>query len=482
MTKYLLDEVVGKGRRELLAHPRRRRGRGRARPGRHVASPWRRSSERRRSDPSRRCAGRIQRHVGRLSVNYFDQTKVGSPPLPRDDGRGRHPQSRRHGPRRGRRRNGHGRALALVILFRLNAKLTGIALAVLSLFGFVLLYAFKTLRPLFRERSRINAEVSGRLTESFSGVRVVKAYRAERREALVFSKGVHRLFRNVAQTMTGFSAVGSLFDAAPRDRRRRDHVGRRQRHPRRPDDDRRVRLVTRCTSGCSSGPSSRSSRSGARSPRRSPAWSGSGRSATRSTEDARRRRRGSMLPRIEGRVEFEDVTFEYEPDVPGPARDLLRGGARDFDGARRALRAPARARSSASSRPSTAPRRAGSSWTATTSQTVRLSDYRAQLGVVLQDNFLFDGTVLENIAYARPDVDRRGSPARGGDRPMRRFRRRAPGQIRDDRGRARGQALGRPAPARRNRARNPRRPAHPDPGRGDFVARQRERGRSSRRA
>ena len=67
-------------------------------------------------------------------------------------------------------------------------------LPVLSLFGFVLLYAFKTLRPLFRERSKINAEVSGRLTESFSGVRVVKAYRAERREALVFSKGVHRLF------------------------------------------------------------------------------------------------------------------------------------------------------------------------------------------------------------------------------------------------------------------------------------------------
>ena len=149
---------------------------------------------------------RVQRHVGRLSVSYFDQTKVGAL-LSRvmTDAEGI--------------RNLVGTGLvevlgglitaifALAILFYLNTKLTLIALSVLSLFSVVLLYAFKTLRPLFRERSKINAEVSGRLTESFSGIRVVKAYRAERREALVFSKGAHRLFRNVARTMTGFSAV-----------------------------------------------------------------------------------------------------------------------------------------------------------------------------------------------------------------------------------------------------------------------------------
>src|SRR5438477_5421094 len=101
--------------------------------------------------------------------------------------------------------------IPLVILLYLNLKLTVLALSILSLFGLVLLYAFKTLRPLFRQRSKINAEVSGRLTESFAGVRVVKAYRAERREALVFSKGVHRLFRNVARTMTGFSALKGFF-------------------------------------------------------------------------------------------------------------------------------------------------------------------------------------------------------------------------------------------------------------------------------
>src|ERR1700687_4572199 len=152
---------------------------------------------------------RLQRLVDRLSWNYFDQTKVGSL-LSRvmTDAEGI------------RNLVGTGlvevtgglitAALALVLLFNLNAKLTLIALSVLSLFGLVLLYAFKTLRPLFRERSKINAGGSGRLTESCSGVRVVKAYRAERREAIAFSKGVHRLFRNVARTLTGFSAVSAF--------------------------------------------------------------------------------------------------------------------------------------------------------------------------------------------------------------------------------------------------------------------------------
>ena len=101
------------------------------------------------------------------------------------------------------------------------------ALAVLSLFAVVLLYAFKTLRPLFRERSKINAEVSGRLTESLSGIRVVKAYRAERREALTFSKGAHRLFRNVAKHDDRLRGRGGLLDAPARHRRRGDPLDRR---------------------------------------------------------------------------------------------------------------------------------------------------------------------------------------------------------------------------------------------------------------
>ena len=70
--------------------------------------------------------------------------------------------------------------------------------------------AFGTLRPLFRERGKINAEVTGRLGETLGGIRIVKAYTAERREQLVFARGAHRLFRNIARTMTGVSAIGAV--------------------------------------------------------------------------------------------------------------------------------------------------------------------------------------------------------------------------------------------------------------------------------
>jgi subfamily B ATP-binding cassette protein MsbA len=80
-------------------------------------------------------------------------------------------------------------------------------LAVLLAFSVGMTFAFKKLRPIFRERSKLNAAVSGRLTESFGGIRIVKSYVAERREDYVFAKGIHKLFRNVATTMTGVGAV-----------------------------------------------------------------------------------------------------------------------------------------------------------------------------------------------------------------------------------------------------------------------------------
>ena len=68
-------------------------------------------------------------------------------------------------------------------------------------------YAFRTLRPLFRDRGKIQAEVTGRLNQALGGVRVVKTYTAERREDLVFTKGAHKMFRNIAKSMTGVSAT-----------------------------------------------------------------------------------------------------------------------------------------------------------------------------------------------------------------------------------------------------------------------------------
>ncbi len=171
----------------------------------------------------------VQRHVGRLPVAFFDQTKAGvllSRVMTDAEGI--------------RNLVGTGlvevvgglltAVLALGILFYFNAKLTLIALGqCCPSSAVVLLFAFKTLRPLFRERSKINAEVSGRLTESFSGIRVVKAYRAERREALRLLEGrAPPLPQRRADDDRVLGRLGIL-DAAARRRRRRDHVGRRAR-------------------------------------------------------------------------------------------------------------------------------------------------------------------------------------------------------------------------------------------------------------
>ena len=151
----------------------------------------------------------VEAHVMRLPVRYFDSTKSGvliSRIMSDAEGV----------------RNLVGTGLvqltgsiltavmALGLLFYLNWKLTVVTILVLGTFGGGMATAFKRLRPLFRERGQINAEVTGRLAESLGGVRIVKAYTAEKREELVFAKGAHRLFRNVAKSLTGVSAVGAF--------------------------------------------------------------------------------------------------------------------------------------------------------------------------------------------------------------------------------------------------------------------------------
>ncbi|MEO8431823.1 MAG: ABC transporter ATP-binding protein [Acidobacteriota bacterium] len=399
MPRYLLDEVVGKGRRQLL--PLLVAASAAAAIVQGVTSfslsqVLGKAAQRSITEMRRR----IQSHVGRLSVNYFDDTKVGAL-LSRvmTDAEGI------------RNLVGTGlvevvgglvtAVLALVILFRLNSKLTFIALAVLSLFGFVLLFAFRTLRPLFRERSRINAEVSGRLTESFSGVRVVKAYRAERREALVFSKGVHRLFRNVAKTMTGFSAVAAfstlllgVVGVAIMWIGANDILGGRM----------TIGAFVSYTLylGLLVGPVVQIVSIGSQI---TEAFAGLERirevrnEITEDADDLRRK----PLGRVEGKVEFQDVTFEYEKDVP-----VLRGISFVSEpGTSTALVGPSGSGKSTMIGLVAAFYRPTGGRILIDGQDledVRLSDYRAQLGVVLQDNFLFDGTILENIAYARPDA------------------------------------------------------------------------------
>ncbi len=101
--------------------------------------------------------------------------------------------------------------VALGYLFWLNWHLTTITLRAARLtFGGMMAVAFRRLRPIFKQRSILNAEVTGRLAETLGGIRIVKAYTAERREALVFTRGAHRVFRNVAQSMVGVSAVSAI--------------------------------------------------------------------------------------------------------------------------------------------------------------------------------------------------------------------------------------------------------------------------------
>ena len=398
-TKFLLDEVIGKGRRELLGVLVLAAGGAtlvQAVTSFALSQVLGKAAQRSITEMRRR----IQSHVGRLSVTFFDQTKTGAL-LSRvmSDAEGL------------RNLVGTGlvevaggiltAAAALVILFYLSAKLTIIALSVLSLFGLILLYAFKTLRPLFRERSRINAAVSGRLTESFSGIRVVKAYRAERREALEFTKGAHRLFRNVAKTMTGFAAVtafstlllGAVGVAIM-------WVGANE------------VLAGRMTlgsffsftlyMGLLVGPVIQIVSIGSQI---TEAFAGLERireirnETPEDATDAVRR----QLPRIVGHVEFRDVSFEYQEGVP-----VLRNVSfESAPGTSTALVGPS------GSGKSTIIGLVAAFYTPTSGAIfvdgenlaeVRLADYRSQIGVVFQDNFLFDGTVLENIAYARPEA------------------------------------------------------------------------------
>jgi ABC-type multidrug transport system fused ATPase/permease subunit len=398
-TKFLLDEVIGKGHRELLGKLVLAAGGATAiQAVTSFALSQVLGKAAQRSITELRRA--VQRHVGRLSVSYFDQTKVGillSRVMTDAEGI--------------RNLVGTGlvevfgglmtAVLALGILFYLNVKLTLVAIAVMSLFSIVLLYAFKTLRPLFRERSKINAEVSGRLTESFSGIRVVKAYRAERREALVFSRGVHRLFRNVAQTMTGFGAVTAfstlllgvvgvaiLWIGAHDVLAGRMTIG--------------SFFSFTLYLGLLVGPVVQIVSIGSQI---TEAFAGLERireirnELAEDSGDAGR----EPLPPLRGRVQFEDVHFEYQAGVP-----VIRGVSFTAEpGTSTALVG------SSGSGKSTLSGLVAAFYRPTSGRilvdghdlaSVRLADYRSQLGVVLQDNFLFDGTVFENIAYARPDA------------------------------------------------------------------------------
>jgi subfamily B ATP-binding cassette protein MsbA len=292
---------------------------------------------------------------------------------------------------------------ALGVLFYLNWQLTAATLVFLGVFGGAMAYAFTRLRPVFRERGEINARVTGRLTETLGGIRVVKAYGTERREQQVFTRGVHSLFRNVARSITGVSAitavatvvvgaVGVLIIVVG---------GRAILSGRMTLGD----LVTYVLFvGLLAAPVVQIASIGTQI---SEAFAGLDRirelmsTPTELDEDAAR----APLGDVRGDVAFDDVSFEYNPGVPvlkhvtltapaGTTTALVGSsgsGKSTLVSLVMAFLRPQGGRILIDGRDLTS---------------IRLGDYRAQLGVVLQDNFLFDGTVADNIRFARPDATR----------------------------------------------------------------------------
>jgi subfamily B ATP-binding cassette protein MsbA len=289
--------------------------------------------------------------------------------------------------------------MSLGVLFYVNWKLTSATLVLLAVFGLMMTIAFNRLRPLFRERGAINAEVTGRLTETIGGVRLVKIYVAEPRERLVFARGVHKLFRNVAKTITGTSVVGAgtavltgligvmlIVIGGPSVLNGSMTLG---------DMFMYVFFI-----GLLAAPLVQMASIGTQV---SEAFAGLDRIAEirgMTTEDEADADKETVND-IDGNVEFQDVSFEYVPDVPvlkhvsfsadaGSTTALVGSsgsGKSTLIGLIMAFNHPKSGRVLVDGKDIA---------------NVKLRDYRSHVGVVMQDNFLFDGTVRENIAFSKP--------------------------------------------------------------------------------
>lgn len=207
-TKYLIDEVLTQGRHDLLWKIIAVAGTASAIAGitdYALAQILGLAAQKSITDLRKK----LQQHIQRLPVSYFDSTKSGvlaSRVMNDADGI--------------RNLVGTGlvqlvggmitAAIAIGILFYLSAKLAFIILVAVLFFGGILYWAFKTVRPMFKVRGEQTSQLTGRLTEGFAGIRIVKAYRAERHEARVFAEGAHQLLRSVLKTMRVVSGVGAM--------------------------------------------------------------------------------------------------------------------------------------------------------------------------------------------------------------------------------------------------------------------------------
>ncbi|MGB8113622.1 MAG: ABC transporter ATP-binding protein [Candidatus Sulfotelmatobacter sp.] len=342
----------------------------------------------------------VQRHISRLPVAFYDANKTGAL------------VSRIMSDVEGvRNLLGTGlvdfaggivaAAIALVLLLRISTPLTLIAVGSLAVFSLTLNKAFATIRPIFRERGKINAEVTGRLTESLGGVRVIKGYHAEEREEKVFAGGVMRLLDNVMRTLTATSLMSlsasvllGIVGAATM------YVGGRQ------------MVAHTLTAGSYFSfnfllvflvaPIMQVVQIGTQL---TEALAGLERTQEilHERQEDQDPNRTKTLPDIVGRIEFDNVSFSYDGThevlrnisflaEPGTVTALVGSsgsGKSTTIGLISAFYVPNQGRVLVDG---------------TDLSTVRLDSYRTRLGVVLQESFLFDGTIRENVAFSRPDA------------------------------------------------------------------------------
>ncbi len=342
----------------------------------------------------------VQAHIGRLSVTFFDENRTGTLVARiMTDVEGV--------------RNLIGTGVvdffgglltalfAFIILIKLSVSMTMLTFAIVVVFGLILQRAFNTIRPIFRERAKINAEVTGRLTESLGGVRVVKGYHAEASEAKVFATGVQRLLVNVISSLTAQSlmalastavlgVVGALMM----------YMGAHQVASGKLTTGGYVQyitflafLVAPIAGLVSIGTQLTEAMAG----------------LDRTNEILNEReedgdpKRLVALGTLRGDVLFDGVCFAYEE-----GKEVLHGVS--FEARPGSVTALV---GSSGSGKSTIISLVCAFHSATGGRilvddadlaTVKLSSYRRQLGVVLQETFLFDGNIRENVLFSRPDA------------------------------------------------------------------------------
>jgi len=345
---------------------------------------------------------RVQDHVLRLPIRYFDGTKSGVviSRVMND------PEGIRNLVGTGLIQLVGGAltaVIALSVLFWLNWRLTLAAVIFLGAFGGAMALAFRKLRPLFRQRSEITAEITGRLTESIGGVRLLKVYVAEERERKIFAEGSERLFQNIASTLTGTSAitafgtaiVGALGVLIMVLGGRAIFAGAMTLGD---------LIMYTFFVGLMAAPVVQIANIGTQV---SEAFAGLDRvreildMPTEDQEDEAR----APLSDVQGTVAFEGVRFAYEAGA-----DVLKGLSFEVP----AGRTVALVGSSGGGKSTILslvmafnhPQEGRVLVDGKDVETLRLRDYRSKLGVVMQDNFLFDGTVADNIGFAKPGCTR----------------------------------------------------------------------------